>query len=142
MPLDEVTFADEMKLAGYRTHAGFMILIFLISVGKWHLGHYCPQCLPQNRGFDTFYGYLTGAEDYYKKDSHQFLPLIGARNKPLGGTRLKHFDNDQKTFCIRIEDDQPAKCGYDFYSNADRDYKGRFSLAIQTRFLIGLVENQ
>jgi arylsulfatase A-like enzyme len=66
----------------------------LIQVGKWHLGHYCPQCLPQNRGFDTFYGYLTGAEDYYKK-----------------------------TFCIRIEDDQPAKCGYDFYSNTDRDYK-------------------
>ena len=25
LPLDEVTFANEMKLAGYRTHAGFMI---------------------------------------------------------------------------------------------------------------------
>ena len=53
--------------------------------------------------------------------------LIGAMNYPLGGTRRNHFDDDQKTFCIRIEDDQPAKCGYDFYSNTDRDYKGGFS---------------
>ena len=58
------------------------------------MGHYCPQCLPQNRGFDSFYGYLTGAEDYYKK-----------------------------TFCIPIVPNvHPAACGYDFYQNTTRDY--------------------
>ena len=59
-------------------------------MGKWHLGHYCPQCLPKNRGFDTFYGYLTGAEDYYKK-----------------------------TFCIPLQPGGPAACGYDFYNGTN-----------------------
>ena len=74
--------AERMQAAGYETHI----------IGKWHLGHYCPQCLPTNRGFDTFYGFLTGAEDY-----------------------------ETKSFCINIEDDGPDKCGYDFYKNTDRN---------------------
>ena len=71
-----------MKAAGHDTHI----------IGKWHLGHYCPQCLPTNRGFDSFYGFLTGAEDY-----------------------------ETKSFCINIENDGPEKCGYDFYKNTDRN---------------------
>ena len=42
---DEVTIADHLRLAGYKT----------ACVGKWHLGNY-PQTLPLNHGFDSYYG--------------------------------------------------------------------------------------
>ena len=41
MPLDEHTFADGLRSAGYRTY----------FVGKWHLG-YEAKFWPENRGFD------------------------------------------------------------------------------------------
>ncbi|MEM9702478.1 MAG: sulfatase-like hydrolase/transferase, partial [Planctomycetota bacterium] len=42
---DEVTLADMLKGAGYRT----------ACVGKWHLGHLHP-CLPTDQGFDRYWG--------------------------------------------------------------------------------------
>jgi len=42
---DEVTIADMLKDAGYKT----------ACVGKWHLGH-LPPCLPTNQGFESYFG--------------------------------------------------------------------------------------
>ena len=42
---DEVTIADMLKAAGYRTH----------MVGKWHLGHQ-PPVLPTEQGFESYFG--------------------------------------------------------------------------------------
>ncbi|KAH7966548.1 hypothetical protein HPB49_017436 [Dermacentor silvarum] len=34
-------------------------------VSQWHLGYYTEQYVPTSRGYDTFYGYYNGEEDYY-----------------------------------------------------------------------------
>jgi arylsulfatase A-like enzyme len=45
MPASEITLAEILKQAGYRTAA----------IGKWHLGH-LPQYLPTHQGFDSYFG--------------------------------------------------------------------------------------
>ena len=54
MALDEVTFAEVLKKAGYATG------IF----GKWHLG-YNVEFNPAKQGFDEFRGYVSGNVDYH-----------------------------------------------------------------------------
>jgi len=58
LPTDERTMAQALKEVGYKTYA----------LGKWHLGHTDKAYLPQNRGFDYFYGNTIGEVDYYTKE--------------------------------------------------------------------------
>jgi arylsulfatase A-like enzyme len=55
LPLTETTLPDRLKAAGYRTG----------MVGKWHLGNK-PAQHPLQRGFEEFFGFLSGAHDYFK----------------------------------------------------------------------------
>ena len=50
-----------LKTRGYKTHA----------VGKWHLGMCAPEYLPNNRGFDSFYGYYLGKGDYWDHSNQE-----------------------------------------------------------------------
>ena len=34
-------------------------------IGKWHLGYYRSELQPLQRGFDSFYGFFSGAEYYF-----------------------------------------------------------------------------
>ncbi|XP_052697879.1 arylsulfatase B-like [Crassostrea angulata] len=54
-PLNYTFLPQKLKELGYATHA----------IGKWHLGFCKWECTPTYRGFDTFYGFYNGAEDYY-----------------------------------------------------------------------------
>lgn len=53
--LSEKTFGDYFKSAGYTT----------ALIGKWHNGLYCNDYLPHKRGFDLFYGFANGQQDYW-----------------------------------------------------------------------------
>ncbi|MEM8548923.1 MAG: sulfatase-like hydrolase/transferase, partial [Pseudomonadota bacterium] len=57
LPLTERTLADRLKAAGYQT----------ALTGKWHLGPRHRSYHPNARGFDHFYGHLTGGVGYYDK---------------------------------------------------------------------------
>jgi arylsulfatase B len=56
IPQNERLLSEAFHDAGYQTW----------MVGKWHLGQWNARMVPNARGFDHFYGFLTGEIDYFK----------------------------------------------------------------------------
>ncbi len=52
---DQPTIAEVLRNAGYSTY----------MVGKWHVGER-PQHWPRQRGFDRYFGLISGASSYYE----------------------------------------------------------------------------
>jgi len=92
LPMDVPTLAEVLSAANYSTHA----------IGKWHLGYAKWANTPLGRGFDSYVGYLQGAEDYYNR-------TMGAET---GGVNI------------------PGFTGYDFWVNktAALDRRGIYNL--------------
>ena len=75
MALEEVTLAEALKPAGYRT----------ALFGKWHLGAH-RDFGPKKQGFDEFFGIRDGFIDNY---NHYFLHGIGFHDLYEGTTPVK-----------------------------------------------------
>ena len=56
LPREEATLAERLKAKGYATG----------MVGKWHLG-FRPELTPPQRGFDEFFGFLSGMRSYFPR---------------------------------------------------------------------------
>ena len=83
LPIDENTIADLLKTKGYKSGV----------VGKWHLGTH-PNFHPLKRGFDYFYGFLSGGHNYFTKD-YTVEDLFYVK-KPWNWYRTKLFENYTK----------------------------------------------
>ena len=57
LPLTERTIAQVLRPAGYTS----------MIVGKWHMGSH-PRFHPLERGFDRFYGFLSGGHNYFPEN--------------------------------------------------------------------------
>jgi arylsulfatase len=61
-----VTFAEVLKSTGYHTY----------MTGKWHVGMHGDEKRPLNRGFEKYYGILSGAASYFYPDGLRHLTYM------------------------------------------------------------------
>ena len=62
---DAVTLAEVLRPAGYRSYLA----------GKWHLGYHGAEKWPLARGFDRFYGLVSGASSFHAPTAPRGLTL-------------------------------------------------------------------
>jgi arylsulfatase I/J len=86
--------AEKLKIAGYETH----------MVGKWHAGSVAFNQIPISKGFDSYFGYLHGANDYYNETSGACnnTPIVDLweNNQPAWG--LNGTDYEEAMFTERV----------------------------------------
>lgn len=68
-----VTIAEALRPAGYRT----------LMSGKWHVGEQRPHW-PVDRGFDRFYGLVSGGSNYFSLDPGRVMAFDDKPGKPEG----------------------------------------------------------
>ncbi len=83
LPRSERTLAEKLKDAGYATG----------MFGKWHLG-YTDELQPHQRGFDEFFGFLSGAHTYMPGETRQRRGGGGGYNEGIvrNGTPVEEKD--------------------------------------------------
>ena len=90
IPLNDTLLPEKMKEVGYATHA----------IGKWHVGFYQPAYLPTRRGFDSFYGYLTGREDYLTHMTGTGYPYLQPKRGSWNGV---DFHRNDQVYVVAYE---------------------------------------
>eukprot|EP01084_Bolivina_argentea_P102822 184188_1 len=103
IPLDNIFLSQQLLYNNYSTH----------MVGKWHLGEYRWEYLPTFRGFESFYGYYGGGENYY---TH----IAGC--------------------CYDFRDDIGLNCGENC-SRIATEASGNYSAYLFTQRAINIIEN-
>jgi arylsulfatase A-like enzyme len=97
LPVGERTIADWLKTAGYATGL----------VGKWHLGE-DEKFQPQRRGFDEFFGFLTGAHGYFTSEDKNYGPIV--RSSKAKALTPVDMPRGEETYLTRVLADEA--CGF------------------------------
>ena len=48
-----------------------LLLIIMLIIFQWHLGFFKTDYTPTKRGFDSFFGYWCGKEDYWDHSNNE-----------------------------------------------------------------------
>src|SRR5438132_1262441 len=73
-------------------------------IGKWHLGEE-DAFHPQARGFDDYFGFLTGAHTYLASDDKNYGPVYRGKKKvEVPGYLTDVFANEATQFIERNKD--------------------------------------
>ena len=94
--LDRLASAEK-TLGDYFRHAGYSTAL----IGKWHNGVYCRDHLPHRRGFDLFFGFPNGGQDYWKWNL-----LRNDRHVSHDGRYLSDALNDEAITFIQRADEK------------------------------------
>lgn len=105
VPRSERMISELLGPAGYESKA----------VGKWHLGTF-PGLHPRDRGFDEFYGFLTGGHDYFPENLT--LEDLSEVNKQWAWYRTKLLDNGVRVSTTKYLTDELSDRAVEFI---DRD---------------------
>lgn len=101
VPRDELTIAEMLRPAGYTS----------MAVGKWHLGTF-PGLRPRERGFDEFYGFLTGGHDYFPENLT--LEDLSEVRRQWGWYRTKLLHNGERVGTDEYLTDELSNAAVDF----------------------------
>jgi len=87
-----VTIAQVLREADYHT----------LMTGKWHLGYHRKDTWPLQRGFDKYFGIISGASDYFKPTNLRGLTYMNEPVDPPAGFYVTDAFTD--TACRFIEE--------------------------------------
>ncbi len=91
-----VTAAEVLREAGYATWMS----------GKWHLGYEQQECWPLQRGFDKYYGCLSGATRFFHPEQPRGMTLGNEPIEPESTTERPFYTTDAFTdYGIRFIDE-------------------------------------
>jgi len=99
LPAETYTMAEMFKGAGYQT----------AMIGKWHLGHHYESLMPENQGFDYFYGFYLGEVHSYFTHDYFGAHALHSQRQPVHteGYMTDLFTEEAIKVIENKADDQP-----------------------------------
>jgi len=143
---DVVTIANVFKNNGYKT----------MALGKWHLGKDISDH-PNQRGFDEFYGFLTGSRSYFQYKNPNKIKMLQHNGKRvkfdgyltdvLGDQSVKYIEeNKDKPFFMYLAYNavhtpmEAKKDDLEKYKNHPRQYLAAMTWSLDQN--VGKLQNK